>query len=205
MMDRCFTNSAALNKTNELATATGEHEWLLSYCMSHLACNAGDEAGFPLLNKLWSLLQKVFAHSTNAKDIFFEVSGMRWLTYSETRWFSKYDVFELLMKIFSDLLTVMTRIVTVKTSQANSATLLNLLLDPARSNQLKIELAAYVDGIFELRNLCYYLEADWTDLAFKCSARIDDFVDMFPNGEMKPLKSADRLIMHVSPYYACLL
>ena len=82
----------------------------------------------------------------------------------------------------------MTRIVTAKTSQANSATLLNLLLNPARSNQLKIELAAYVDGLFELRNLCYYLEADWTDHAFKCGARIDAFVAMFPNGEMKPLK-----------------
>ena len=52
MMDLCFTNSAALNESTGVAAAAGKHECLLSYCMSHLACNAGDEAGFPLLNKL---------------------------------------------------------------------------------------------------------------------------------------------------------
>ena len=59
--------------------------------------------------------------------------------------------------------------------------------------------------VFKLRNLCYYLEADWTDLAFKCGARIDAFVAMFPNGEMKPLKwaahNASKFILCVIYYY----
>ena len=198
MMDGCYTNIAASNESNAVAASVGEIEWLIALCLSHCANNAGEVAGFPLLDRFWSLLQKIFSQSQGAQDTFFEVTGMEWPTHSETRWFSKYDVLEKLSKLFPDILTIMTKVVAKKLSKANAHALLNLLLDPAKKIQLEIELAAYVDGLHELRNLCYYLESDGTDVPFKCGARIDEFMDMFAGGKMKPLRSMDRLVMFVS-------
>ena len=109
-MDRCFTNSASMNNINEAAQAAGEVERFASYCMSHLLCNAGDKAAFVLLELFWTLLQKIFSQSTQAQDIWIEVTGMSWPTYSETRWFPKYDVFEKIGKLFPDMLTVITKV-----------------------------------------------------------------------------------------------
>ena len=125
------------------------------------------------------------------------MTGMKFPSYSETRWFSKYDVLEFLAKMFGDLPGVLAAIVKQKISPANSAKLLRMLLDKPQWLQLRIELAAYVEGLFELRNLCYYLEAETTDLPFKCGERIDSFMDMFAGGAMKPLPSCDRLINEV--------
>ena len=73
---------------------------------------------------------------------------------------------EIISKLFPDMLTVMTTVEMKGVSPENSTKLLNLLLDPLLSRKLKIQLAAYVEGLYPLRNLCYYLEADWSDLTF---------------------------------------
>ena len=56
MMDRCATNSASANETNEALVAAGEVERFIIFCFSHLACNDGDQAGFVLLDHFWKLL-----------------------------------------------------------------------------------------------------------------------------------------------------
>ena len=52
------------------------------------------------------------------------MTGMKFPSYSETRWFSKYDVLEFLSKMFGDLPAVLAEIVKQKISSANSAKLL---------------------------------------------------------------------------------
>ena len=80
-------------------------------------------------------------------------------------------------------------------SPANSMKLYDLLLDPKKSFKLKVELCAYVEGLEDLRNLCYLLEGDGTDVCFKVFGRIKAFQDLYPGGAMKTLPSTNRAIM----------
>ena len=80
-------------------------------------------------------------------------------------------------------------------SPANSMKLCDLLLDPKKSFKLKVELCAYVEGLEDLRNLCYLLEGDGTDVCFKVFGRIKAFQDVYPDGAMKTLPSTNRVIM----------
>ena len=108
--------------------------------------------------------------------------------YSETRWFLKYDVLEILSKVFPDLMDVMIKIGQKKVSPANTSKLLKLLLDIRIVWQLKIELAAYIEGMFDLQNLTYYIESEASNVPFLCGARIDVFLEMFPQG-YRPFQS----------------
>ena len=126
------------------------------------------------------------------------MTGCSWPTHSETRWFSLYEVLEKISELFPDLLTVMTRVATKKISPANSSKLLNLLLDPLSGRKLKILLSAYVEGLKPLRDLCYWIESDATDIAFRVGERIEKFQSLFPGGTMMKLPSTEKLIMEVS-------
>ena len=59
-MDRCYTNSASADEMNAAAAAADHLERLIVYCLSHMICNAGDQASFILLELFWSYLQKIF-------------------------------------------------------------------------------------------------------------------------------------------------
>ena len=74
-------------------------------------------------------------------------------------------------------------------SPANSMKLYELLVNPKKTFKIKVELCAYVEGLVDLRNLCYYLEGDGTDMCFKVFRRIKAFQDLYPNGAMKTLPS----------------
>ncbi len=78
---------------------------------------------------------------------------------------------------------VMIKIRQKKVSPDNSSKLLKLLLDRRIVWQLKVELAAYFEGIFDLQNLTYYLEIEVSDIPILCGARIDVFLEMFPQGK----------------------
>eukprot|EP00978_Attheya_sp_CCMP212_P031566 scaffold119902_cov40-Attheya_sp.AAC.1 len=81
-------------------------------------------------------------------------------------------------------------------SPRTSAKLLNLLLDERKNFQLQVEMAAYhVEALFDLWNLCYYLEGDGTDLPFKVAGRIQAFKEMYSNGQMKKLPATNALVM----------
>jgi len=203
-MDRCYTNSASATEMNEGAAVVGELQRFIVFCFAHMTCNAGDRASFVLLELFWTYLQKVFSQSTQAQDEWKDVTGFAWPTYSETRWFSLYEVLEKISDLFPDLLTVMTRVARKKISPANSAKLLNLLLDPLLGRKLKIVLAAYVEGLYPLRNLCYWIESDATDIAFRVGERIEEFKALFPGGAMMKLPKTERLISEVSSMFVFL-
>ena len=68
-------------------------------------------------------------------------------------------------------------------------------MNQAKLFKLKIELSAYVEGLYDLGNLCFFLEGDGTDMPFKVSRRINSFQNLYPNGAMKILPSTNRIIM----------
>ena len=65
---------------------------------------------------------------------------------------------------------------------------------------VKIELSAYVEGLEDLRHLCYFLEGDGTDMPFVVAERIKKFTDKFPEGQLKVLPSTNRLIQMAIDY-----
>ena len=80
--DGCYTNGAAHDKFDKVtdickkiladSNATPAHrdqivKRFVAICISHCLSNAGDKAGFVILDLFWTLLQKVFSHSDSAK------------------------------------------------------------------------------------------------------------------------------------------
>ena len=155
------------------------------------------------MDAFWSLVQKVFSQSDNARDEWFKVTDTQFPTHSNIRWYSKYDVFEKIFEYFPDLLTVMTNVANKGFSSKNSAKLLKMLLDETQAWYLKIELASYVETLFDLRNLCYFLEGDGTDMPFKVGERLDRIRDKYPNGVMNRMRSTEALIKKVSIVPSC--
>lgn len=70
--DGCFTNGAAHNILAQAANAGDNLTRFICLCIYHCASNAGKQAGFPILNLFWMILQKVMSHSSPAKvsDLF---------------------------------------------------------------------------------------------------------------------------------------
>ena len=66
---------------------------------------------------------------------------------------------------------------------------------------LKIELAAYVEVLSDLRGLCRFLQGDGTDIAFYMGQQLDKVVKQYPNGQMKRLRTTDALIMQAMNWF----
>ena len=162
--DGCFTNGASHTAMADVSAVSEElHKKgvittkgvprFICLCISHCLNNAGDKARFVLLDYFWGLLQKVFSNSADAKAHWQDQTGMKWIEYSDNCWYAKYDVVEFISRYFPDLLLVIKAIITKGISPANATKLFSLLLDDMKCHQLKIELAAYVESLFNLRNL----------------------------------------------------
>ena len=124
-----------------------------------------------------------------SKSIWKDITGFSWQNYSDTRWYSKYDVMENLYEKFGDIVPFVRRLVEEGISPANAMKLLQLLTNQTKMHTLQIELCAYIEGLKDLRVLCYFLEGDGTDMPFHVYQRLKDFKDLFPDGQMKTLPS----------------
>lgn len=188
-MDGCAPNITAHRQMEE-------HEqvkWLLLLCLSHMASNAGKQAGFPTLKKFWTLLQKIFANSESAKEVYREVTGSAWVEYSDTRWYSEHEVYQSLYTNFQFLETIFSRLVEQNICCKNALEVKEMLLCPKVSLLLKIELAAYVEGLMEFVKFCYNMEADG-EIPFLAGAFLEKVTDAYPNGDLPSMPSVDRLV-----------
>jgi len=167
-------------------------QWFLNICISHCTNNAGDQANFPTFATLWSLLMKV-SISDNAKILWEKRTECAWLLHSSTRWFSKYDVVERLFKYFGDFQALLEEMVRNHVSPASSGKLLNLFEDGSTKWHARIELSAYVECLFYLRNFCYRMEGDG-DLIFTAATSIDELFETYPNRSLPMMPSTKRLI-----------
>ena len=167
-------------------------KWFLNICISHCTNNAGDQANFPTFATMWSLLVKVFT-SDNAKILWESTTSVAWLLHSNTCWFSKYDVVERFFKYFGDVTVLLEKMVRNNISPASSGKLLNLLEDDGTKWHAQIELSAYVECLFYLRNFCYRMEGDG-DLIFTAAISIDELFKTFPNRSLPNMPSTEQLI-----------
>jgi hypothetical protein len=167
-------------------------KWFLNICISHCTNNAGDQANFPTFATMWSLLMKLFT-SDNAKVLWERTTKVAWLLHSNTRWFSKYDVVERFFKYFGDVTVMLEKMVRDNISPASSGKLLNLLEDDGTKWHARIELSAYVECLFYLRNFCYIMEGDG-DLIFTAAISIEELFKTFPNRSLPNMPSTEQLI-----------
>jgi hypothetical protein len=70
-VDGCSVNlsaHASIQKDHDIV-------WMLCLCLSHSTNNGGDEASFVILHQFWTLVQKCFSLSDNAKIIWEKHTG----------------------------------------------------------------------------------------------------------------------------------
>ena len=75
----------------------------------------------------------------------------------------------------------------------SASKLLELINHDIKSWYLKIELAAFVEVLFPLRNFCYAMEGDG-DRAFVAGERVDKLFLTYPDGNLPEMPSANQLI-----------
>jgi hypothetical protein len=189
-LDGCKANTSA-HDTMEKAE---DVKWLLLLCFSHMASNAGEQAGFPNLKKFWSLLQKIFPHSTAAKQIFKEVTDAAWKEYSGTCWYSEHEVYQVLFLKFQFLGTVFSKLIEQNVCTKNTLEAQGMILCPRVSLLLKIELAAYVEGLMELLKFCYCMEADG-EIPFEAGAYVDKMYDIYPDQSSPHMPSVEDALI----------
>ena len=75
MSDGSSVNISAYDNLNmdAIQREAIEHPMVVVLCLSHMFANGGKELCYPVVGKFNSLIQKVFARSESAKDIYYEV------------------------------------------------------------------------------------------------------------------------------------
>lgn len=190
-VDACSVNILA-HKNMQMAN---DIVIFLCLCISHCANNAGNQCSYVVLTRFWHLLQTCFKNSDRAQQIWEQITTKTWQTYSETRWYSMLEVLEWIYEklISGAMKMVITQLVKEKISKLSAAKLLVMLTDPATMWLVKIQMSAMVEGLRQLRNLCYGLEGD-NVLIIKGGLRLRRLKIYCPLGCIPPLPKTDKLI-----------
>ena len=189
-VDACSVNLRAM----EMIKDSYNINWFTNLCLSHLANNAGNCAKFVILSQVWSLIQKIFKNSDNAKTEWETMTGSAWKSYSETRWYSQFEVLKDVYDKFLDLEPFLLRLIDTNTSVANANRLYEMLTDEVKRRFIKIELAAIVECLEPMCKFCYKMEGDG-QLVFVAGKRVDELHTHYNGGEgLPPLLSVRCLV-----------
>ena len=110
----------------------------------------------------------LFANSYNAKLLWKERTGQSMHSYSNTRWWSKWEVQKQVYEYFCDVVSFL------QENEENSATrqhLLEIIDNPRDLQDLRLELAVIVDAGAQFVKATYYLEGDGPFI-FSCYKRL---------------------------------
>ena len=127
-------------------------------CFSHTLNNAGLRFHFPTLDEFGQLWISLFSHSARAKLAWKLLTGVAIKSYSETRWWSKWEMLNQLCTNFADVQPFLqaNRDISPKTTDR----LLLILEDEDDRISLELELAAMIDIGKHLVRATYALEGD---------------------------------------------
>ena len=134
-------------------------------CFSHTIDNVGNHFEFKILDLFAWYWISMFSHSYNARLVWRERTGQCIHTFSETRWWSKWEVLRQVSEYFGDIEPFLRE--NDEVSPANRRRLLEIFDDPQSCQDLRLELAALVDAGVHFVNATYYLEGDGP-LIFTC-------------------------------------
>ena len=136
---------------------------------SHTIDNVGNHFEFKILDLFARYWISIFSHSYNARLVWRERTGQSIRTFSETRWWRKWEVLRQVSEYFGDVEPFLRE--NDEVSPANRRRLLEIFDDPRSCQDLRLEFAALVDAGVHLVNSTYYLEGD-EPLIFTCYERL---------------------------------
>ena len=140
-------------------------------CFSHTLDNVGNHLVIPTLVEFGSLLIRMFHHSCKAKLLWKDLTGQTPRSYSETRWWSKWEVYHQLIVQFGDVERFMEEAKDAKVCPQLMPQLQAILSHPQRLMSLKLELAVTIDVGEHFVKATYFLEEDGP-LIFACYEKV---------------------------------
>ena len=179
MKDGASVNQAALNHIKFVFPK------MLSVVYFSTLDNVGNHFKVPDLLSFGSLWIHLFRHSHTAKLIWQELTGRTPKSYSETRWWSKWEVFEQSLVQFGDVEQFLQEAEAAKLTPQIVPQIRETLSDQESRINLQLQLAAIVDVGHHFATATYYLEGDGP-LVFSCCAKLQAVaeaccVPRFPN------------------------
>ena len=149
-------------------------------CHSHTLDLVGSKFELEEFVKPWISL---FSHSPKTRFEWKCKTGRAMASYSDTRWWSRWEVFHQIVQQFGDVHPFLQE--QTELSTATRRKLLQILDDPVKSSRLQVELAAVIDAGEPFVKATYLLEGDGP-LAPKCYEIVNNLfasihVQHFPN------------------------
>ncbi len=111
----------------------------------------------------------LFANSYNAKLLWKERTGQSMRSYSNTRWWSKWEVQKHVYEYFGDVVLFLRE--NENLSPATRQHILEIIDNPCDLQDLRLELAVIIDAGAQFVEATYYLEGDGP-LIFSCYERL---------------------------------
>ena len=152
MRDRCSVNDVAMRTIKVVFPRV-----LDIGCFSHALDLTGRKFNTPNLDEFCKLWISLFAHSPKARIAWKTTTGLSIRTYSETRWWSRWEVIEQVHNLYGDIQGFLEN---NEMAPATKEKLLSLLCHPQKRVLLKVEIAAIVDAGRPLVKATYILEGD---------------------------------------------
>lgn len=166
MRDGASVNQAALNKISFIFP-----KLLNVVCFSHTLDNVGNHLVIPTLLEFGSLWIRLFSQSYKAKLLWKDLTGQTPRSYSETRWWSKWEVYHQLLVQFGDIKKFLEEAIAVNVGPQLVPQIQAILSDPQRLISLKLELAITIDLGEHFVKTTYFLEGDGP-LVFSCYEKL---------------------------------
>lgn len=156
MRDRAAVNNVAL------CTLSVVYPMLLDVgCFSHTLDLVGSKFCTPNLMEFTMAWVSLFSHSPKARLMWREQTGRSATSYSQTRWWSRWEIMKELMELFGDVETFLGQ---YDQAPATRQKLLQFFQDQQKK---EIELAVVVDAGMPFVTSTYKLEGDGS-LALQC-------------------------------------
>ena len=153
MHDRASANTVAMTTIKVL------YPNLLDIgCYSHTLDHVGERFKTPTLDDFIRLWISLFSHSPRTRFKWKETTGRSMASYSDTRWWSRWEVCSQVLCQFGDVLPFIQN--NTNFSPATTAKLMQLLGDTQKYTYLQLELAAVVDCGEKFVKATYDLEGD---------------------------------------------
>ena len=152
MRDRASVNSVAMRTIGVIY-----NNMMDIGCFSHTLDNVGEKMHTPILNEFMTSLISLFSRIPKATLIWGSQTGISMVSYSTTRWWSKFELIEQVHDLFADICTFLTN---DELPSTTTRKLLAIVNDAVSLRKLKMELAVTVDAMHPFVRATYDLEGD---------------------------------------------
>ena len=141
MRDRASVNNVAIRTLSIIYPSI-----LDVGCIAHTLDHVGEKFKTSVLNNFVSLWISLFSHSPKCRLLWKTQTGISMKSYCKTRWWSRWEVMDQLLKQFGDILIFLNN---DELSSVTSTKLLEIMVDVNKRSVIQLELAAVIDlGVY---------------------------------------------------------